>query len=136
MADPFSIVSGSIGLIASITTLSIQISNFYSDFGDAARDMDALNRQLTSLCSILLRIQHDPAVLSLPESFLRELANMIQACEDVIAEMTVMIGKKVTLSSWRKISWALNGKSNMAEKQAKLEAHKSALSLTLMLVTT
>lgn len=137
MADPFSIVAGSVGLVASITRLSIQISRFCGDVGDAARDMDSLNLQLTSLHSILLRIQNDPAVLGLPKSFLQELAEMIKACEAVIAEMSVMLGKKMTSSnSWRKISWAINGKSDLAEKQAKLEAHKSALNLTLMLVTT
>src|ERR1700738_3854386 len=104
MADPFSIVAGSVGLLASITKLSIQISRFCSDAGDAARDMEALNNQLTSLSSILLRIQHDQAVLSLPETLLQELAKMIQACEAVVAEMSVMLGKKMTSNnSWRKI---------------------------------
>jgi hypothetical protein len=137
MADPFSIVAASVGLVASITRLSIQISRFCSDIGDAARDMDSLNRQLTSLSSILLRIQHDPAVLGLPGSFLHELADMIKACEAVITEMSVILGKKMTPNnSWRKVSWAINKKNDLTEKQAKLEAHKSALNLTLMLVTT
>jgi hypothetical protein len=61
---------------------------------------------------------------------------MIKACEAVVAEMSVLLGKKIASNnSWRKLSWAINGKIDMAEKQAKLETHKSALNLTLVLVT-
>jgi hypothetical protein len=62
---------------------------------------------------------------------------MIKTCEELVTEVSAMPGKKSgSNASWRKISWALTGKGNMAKMQVKLEAHKSARNLTLMLVTT
>jgi len=51
--DPLSIAAACVGLVSSITKASLSITIFIRQVRDAARDMDAVSRELLSLKAVL-----------------------------------------------------------------------------------
>ena len=72
--DPLSIAGGRVGLVASIAQLSAVINGFVRGVRDARGDLDAVNRDLLSLKTVLELLADDVSATSkapLPDTLQR-----------------------------------------------------------------
>lgn len=99
--DPFSITVGTIGLISSLTTISIKLNELRIDFVEAKTEIDSMLREFTDLSSILARLQNSGRASDLPGTLSRDLFGVLTNCNRTILEAETLLqnGKLDTMSS-------------------------------------
>jgi hypothetical protein len=136
MAEPFSIIAGVVGLLASITTLSVRIGEFSANINDAKKDMQSVTRELESLALILPKLQNEFKIspTSLSSQLRTDLGNVLQACNRTVVELEILL-KKCSTRSLKSFQWAFSGRRECGSLRGSLEAYKSTIHLTLTLMT-
>lgn len=135
--DPLSITASSVALLTSISKLSVQITTFILEVRDARKDLDAVQRELSSmkLCLEALRNGIIDTRLKYPQSLQEKLVAIISNADSVIAEMSQMLTKMSSLNIGRKIQWSLLARTEMDRLRLNLESHKSTIEIALEVVS-
>ena len=131
--DPLSIAGGCVGLVASIAQLSVVINGFVRGVRDARGDLDAVNRELLSLKTVLELLADDVSATSkapLPDTLQRQISGIVTNCGGVVADIEETLQKY----DGKSVLWTISGKGDMAKLRSALEAHKSALDIALDMV--
>jgi len=124
--DPFSITTACLGVIGTISRLSIEIPLFISSVRDARKDMDAVLRELTSLTLCLGAIRDDAQKVSFPTTLLA----VVQSCGQIAAEILSLLERLKERKSGR-IRWSLTEREEVNKLRSSLESHKSCIDVAL-----
>jgi hypothetical protein len=122
-------------LISSVLTLSKQIATFVSDVRAARKDMDAVSRELSSLTLSLEGLRSDSSKINFPDSLRRNLVDVLRNCDDVTKEMQDLLSKLSSASLRRRMQWSTLDCDEMNKLRSRLEAHKSAIDITLDMIS-
>jgi Fungal N-terminal domain of STAND proteins len=133
--DPFSISAACVGVIASVTKLSTQISILVMNVRDARRDLDAVSRELSSLSLCLEALRVDTTTIQYPEGIRQTLLVVLKNCDDVTKEMEALLKKASSQHMGRQIQWAMTTRDEMNKLRLNLEAYKSSIEIALELVS-
>ncbi|KAK4463656.1 hypothetical protein QBC42DRAFT_265315 [Cladorrhinum samala] len=138
MADPLSIVTGCVGLVATIGTMAVRITSFVRAVREARGDLDSISRELASLQTILDLIQADASKI-LPETLIRHLEGIIENCNAVMKDLERVLDKYQQGGRRAVSKWATYGKQDVAGLRARLETNTRSLNLAvdyMSLITT
>src|SRR6266511_2567598 len=111
--DPFSISTASVGLIASIAALSVQINTFVSQVRDARKDMEAISHELSSLSMFLGMLRVDSTEFKYPESLQQNLVAVMQNCDYVTRQMQDLLQRFSSGRLGRRMQWSVSGRYDM-----------------------
>jgi hypothetical protein len=121
---------GCVGLVATITQLSLAVASFVKAVRSARKDLDTISRELISLQTILQLIADDVSGDSdLPETLQKQISGIVSNCTQVLEEIRLTLEKNGTAALW-----AIRGSSDVTKLRLSLEAHKSALEIALDMV--
>lgn len=136
--DPLSLSASCVGLIAAVTKTSLTVTSFVREVRDARRDLDAISRELSSLKNVLelLAEDTDGQKGTLPTSLESQITGMLTNCNGVVTEIENGLAKASKSKFGKAGYWTLGGgQSDMAKLRSSLEAYKSALEISLDMVT-
>jgi len=131
MTDQFSIAPGCIGLVASITTLSLKLHDVGGSVKGAASQMTSVKTELENLTRVLLQIQDIPNEVLLPITISKSLGKILQNCATTLraAETKYQALKRSRL---RPLQWVRSGKKDTVDLLRQIEAYKSTVTTTLI----
>ena len=130
--DPLSITTGVVGLLSSLTTLSIRINEFRKDVKNATTETSQLTQEVDGLTVILKRLDETRGSLNLPNNLANELGSILQASNRSVIEIELFL-KRVSSKRFPGPYWAFSGKSECQKHCRSLESYKSTLNVTLTL---
>jgi hypothetical protein len=134
MVDPvtaLTITGTCISLIANIGKLSLQIKTFVSEVREARKDMDAVNRELSSLSLCLESLREDCTQIDYPENSRIPLVAILRNCDNITKEMEALLQKMLPGNMARRTQWVMTGRDEMNKLRTGLETHKSAIEIAL-----
>jgi hypothetical protein len=137
--DPLTITATCIGLVSTIGKVSYQINSFVRQVRDSRHDLDAVSRELHSLETILniLSDEEDEQEKqdALPPNLVAQIAVVLSNCGVVLGQIQASLKKHQGGGLVKGIKWTVSGRDDMEKLRSSLEAHKSALGLTLDFAT-
>jgi hypothetical protein len=137
--DPLSITVSCVTLISTIGKVSIQINGFVRSVRDARQDLDAVSRELHSLQTILEILSDDgddqKSHGALPPNLVVQISGILLNCGGVLTQIQVAMEKYGGGGVRKGIKWSVSGREDMDKLRSSLEAHKSALGLTVDFAT-
>lgn len=109
--DPLTITGTCIGLLSSITTLSIYITRFVADVRDSRKDVDGVRRELSSLSFCIKSLRDDTSGDSTlyPDSLQANLISVLNNCDSVMTEMNRLLELSSSKKLGRRVQWTLSG---------------------------
>jgi hypothetical protein len=137
--DPLTITTTCITLVATIGKVSIQINTFVRQVRDSRRDLDAVSRELHSLENILNILSDEDndqeKQAALPPNLVAQIAGIMSNCGVVLVQIQASLEKHGGGGLRKGVKWTVSGREDMDKLRSSLEAHKSALGLTLDFAT-
>ena len=92
--DPLSVTAACVGLIASITKVSIQIRDFIRRTREARGDLDAISRELASLKNVLEILSEDAGTRKgFPDSLVKQVSGILTNCGGVLEQIEASLQK-------------------------------------------
>jgi hypothetical protein len=123
-------ISGTcVGLIAGITALSKELTNFVNRTREARKDVDGFSRELASISLCVSSLKDEN--FNFPLNLQRQLALVLRNCERTVQDMDKIVRKHSNAGIGRRMQWSLNDGQDVARLRERLEAHKSTLDITL-----
>jgi hypothetical protein len=135
--DPLSITVSCVGLIASVTKVSIKIHGFVREVRDARGDLDSVTRELASLKTVLEILSEDSTNSTggaFPSSLVKQILGILTNCGGVLQHIETSLDKYSRGGVKKGVEWSLAGREDMDKLRSSLEAHKSALDIALDMV--
>ncbi|KAF0329123.1 putative group protein [Colletotrichum asianum] len=133
MADPFSIVTGCVGLITAAGATTKAITSFIRDCRAARGDLTAVARELADLQLILELLKDDTQGDELPKSLQEQIDRIIERCNSVVKDIKVVLKRCKAPSG--AIAWAANEKKEVEGLKRELTTYRESLSLTVETTT-
>jgi hypothetical protein len=130
MADPFSIAAGVTSALGTILKLSFEVAQFVSSVRDASEEMDSVRRELEAITTPLNQLKN--VASAVPSDLQRGLSAVVRGCDDEAAGILKQL-QSAGAGRNRSVRWHYSGRAEMAKRRSALEAHRSALTLTLMI---
>jgi len=134
--DPLSITVACVGLLTTVTKVSIQINGFIREVRDARGDLDYVSRELLSLKTVLEILSEDASSSNggFPPSLVRQISGILTNCGVVLEHIEASLQKHSGGGIRRGMKWSFEGRDDMNKLRSSLEAHKSALDIALDMV--
>ena len=134
--DPFSITGTCVGLVATIATLTQQITQFVGDVRDSARDMGAIRRELSDLSFVVERLRDDTSGgnIQYPADLQERLPEVLTNCEDVMTDIQTVL-QKMSSGKMKRMQWAATGQTEVKKLKSRLNAHKMTIEMALSMIT-
>ncbi|KAI1421558.1 hypothetical protein F5Y12DRAFT_700528 [Xylaria sp. FL1777] len=132
MADPFSIASGSLAVIAAATNTATAIYKFIRDCNEARADLTQLTRELSELTLILELIGDENSAATkdcLPNALQTQVQAMLTSCTAAVQQIETTLAK--CRGKPGPLRWTILEKDRVMALKCSLEALKSGLSLAL-----
>ncbi|KAF4924182.1 hypothetical protein CGCVW01_v004227 [Colletotrichum viniferum] len=133
MADPFSIVTGCVGLISAAGATVNAITSFVRDCRTARGDLAIVARELTDLQLILELLKDDGQGGTLPFPLQEQIGRVVKRCSRIVSSIDVEL-KKCKGSSGA-IIWAADRKKEVEDLRSELSTYRESLSLTVETTT-
>ncbi|KAF4880472.1 hypothetical protein CGCSCA1_v000210 [Colletotrichum siamense] len=133
MADPFSIVTGCVGLIGAAGATVNAITAFVRDCRAARGDLTIVARELTDLQLILELLKDDGEGHALPNSLQDQIDRIVERCKCIIKDIEDVL--KRCKGSSRAIIWAASEKKEVESLRRDLEIYRESLGLTVETTT-
>uniref|UniRef100_L2FYJ0 Azaphilone pigments biosynthesis cluster protein L N-terminal domain-containing protein n=1 Tax=Colletotrichum fructicola (strain Nara gc5) TaxID=1213859 RepID=L2FYJ0_COLFN len=133
MADPFSIVTGCVGLITAAGATTEAIKSFIRDCRDARGDLTSVARELADLQLILELLKDDGQGDALPNSFQAQIDRIVKRCSSVVRDIRHVLKRCKAPSG--AITWAANEKKEVEALRRELTTYRESLSLTVETTT-
>ncbi|KAK6499116.1 hypothetical protein TWF481_011687 [Arthrobotrys musiformis] len=130
--DPLSITAGAFSILASLTTLSMKISEFCQDFSGAKLEIQGLTEEVNTIGLVVKQLNGNCNFVN--KELIGDLSKVLQGLNTVIIQTQLFLSESLG-RKMRGTFWAFSGKKRCADLCRRLEAHKSTLSVTLMLVS-
>ena len=131
MADPFSIATGIIGLIAAIGTTYTVFADIAKTCRNARDDLVEVTEELSKLKQALeqLKDDTDADVSVIPKTQTAQILDIISGCNHAMDRMHETIQKHS--GKFGPCKWASSGKNEMIALRGKLASFQGTLCLTL-----
>ena len=132
--DPVSAIVSVLGVVSTIASVTTTATTFMRDVRSARNEMVSVKKELSSLkavLEILVEDFKDPANTTFPDSVVEQIVDLATECRKVVSG----IGDCLRKQRGSGLHWATSGKVDIAKLRSDLEIHKSALSLTLDVVS-
>jgi hypothetical protein len=136
--DPLSIPTSCVGLVANVTQLSVKIYNFVQEVRDAHADLESITLELKSLKGVLETLSEHSVNFTggaFPSSLAKQISGILTNCGGVLQHIERSLDKHSGGGVKNGVKWSLAGREDMDKLRSSLEAHKSALSIALEVVT-
>ncbi|KAH0828262.1 hypothetical protein AYO21_03817 [Fonsecaea monophora] len=133
--DPISITTACVGTIAAVAQLSAQANGFASRFKDARNDMQELLQELASLSASLESMRDDGNMAKYPASLRQNLLDTLRNCDDVTTQMGELLRKLSSTGLFGRLKWSLSKREKLMNLKSKLEGHKSAIAIALLIAS-
>ena len=130
MPEPLSIAAGVVGLISSLTALSLNLNQMRRSFVAAEAEINAFLHELRDLTTLLQRLHRSELLLRLPDNMSQDFLGVLKNCGSTAEEVDIML-TKASIKRFRGASWVLSGKNDFLRLCRGLEAHKATLGVTL-----
>jgi Fungal N-terminal domain of STAND proteins len=147
MADPFSVITGVLGILSSVIATSKAVIEIVSDVGEASKEIRCLSKDCHAFFSIVrsldiaLReqdvqdiVESDAAILDM----ISNLADPLRNCRAVLTDLMVKMRKHTKSSEGKgsginfgSLKWAVLAKGEIKDIQLHLETTKSTLNSAL-----
>jgi hypothetical protein len=135
--DPLSITTACVGLVTTISKVSITVNGFVREVRDARGDLDAVSRELLSLKTVLELLSDDAEGSKgggFPQSLIKQISGILKNCHGVLEQIESSLRKHSGGGVKKGVKWSLSGRDDMNKLRSSLEAHKSALDIALDMV--
>ena len=134
MEDLSIIAAGILPLNSSVTSLILQATKFKQEILNSTTDIDRLLHELELINNPLsiLQKQVNIASRSLPPTFSTDFAYLLQGCNTIVIETSILLRKAVK-KSLRSIQWSLTGCGELESLTEVLGAYRYVIFLTLFL---
>ncbi|KAF5507440.1 hypothetical protein CGCA056_v013050 [Colletotrichum aenigma] len=133
MADPFSIVTGCVGLITAAGATIKAITSFIRDCRAARGDLTSVARELADLQLILELLRDDGQGDALPSSFQAQIDRIVKRCNSVVRDIKNVLKRCKAPSG--AIAWAAKEKKEVEALTRELTTYRESLSLTVETIT-
>jgi len=133
--DPFTLTATCVGLIAAIAQLSSQISTFATRVKDARNDMQEVLQELGALSTNLEKMRDDQYMSKYPVSLRQNLQDTLKNCGDVTKQMSDLVQKLSSARFLGRFQWSLSKRDKLMSLKSKLEGHKSAIAIALLVAS-
>lgn len=127
--DPLSITLACVTLLDATAKLSKLITAFVKGTREARRDVDAFNRELSSLSLCVSMLKDED--FKFPDQLQANLVSVLSDCEDVIGSMETLLQNRDVRSVLKRVKWSLTDRDEVMRLRNRLEAHKATLDITL-----
>ncbi|XEV04989.1 hypothetical protein FSHL1_010276 [Fusarium sambucinum] len=134
--DPLSITTACIGLIGTVATTTLAVTNFTRECREARSDLTSINGELSQLQLVLELLRDDTTVSDdqiLPESLQEQILSIIDNCSAVVSKINLVLDRHS--GKVGALKWATFGKNEVIGLRMSLEAHRASLNLALELVS-
>jgi hypothetical protein len=128
--DPFSLVTGCVGLLAFTVKVGEKVKSFSSRFHDASRDMIAVRKELKFLHNVLELLQDEVEGVSvgiIAESLNTQIMGVFKSCEMLFYQIIDVLARFEEGSVKQRLSWVDHGSAEVERFRESLEIHRSAL---------
>ncbi len=132
--DPLSISVSCVSLVATIGKVSLAANQFVREARYTRHDIENVKRELGSLSGVLEMLAEDTAkeeFKQFPPSLGKQISDIVANCNKVVVEIEETLSKYHKNSVLNQAIWAVNGKADVERLKSSLEIYKSALNLTL-----
>lgn len=135
--DPLSISVACVGVLSAITTLGKHITTFGRDYRDSRKDLEAVQRELSSLAFCVESLHNDATTdnIPYPDSLKSHLVSVLKNCNSVMTDMTALLDNFSTKNVGKRLLWVTSGQGEMNRLRITLEAHKQTLDLALDIIS-
>lgn len=123
--EPFQVSAAVLGLLSSITTLSIRLNEFRQTWSEAVTEIDGLVGELSDLTLILKQLQEERSAQAMPN-----LGSVLQNCNRTVISAELHL-QKAFGRKFRGMYWAFTGKRECLQICRSLEAHKSIINIAM-----
>lgn len=135
--DPLSITGACVGLVASITTLSLKINSFVREVRDARSDMEAVKTELGSLEMVLGILEEESKGFEGPgfrPALVKQVCGILANCGSVLQDIEKALAQFSKGQARNGLKWAVSGRGDIEKMRSYLEVHKSALNIALDMI--
>ena|ERR1700759_2506345 len=134
--DQSSITMCASALASSITKVSLTVTAFTRDFPIARADLDTLSCELLYLKSILELLtdgENNSASnnVTSPKTLQNQITGILKNCNGILNEISDVLEDCRKNRSDKTAKWANSGQRDVAKLKQSLQAHKSALYISL-----
>ncbi|KAF3809352.1 hypothetical protein GCG54_00011551 [Colletotrichum gloeosporioides] len=133
MADPFSIVTGCVGLITAAAATAKAITSFIRDCRAARGDLTSVARELADLQLVLEVLKEDGQGDALPSSLQAQIDRIVRRCNRVVKNIKKVLKRCKAPSG--AIVWAAKKKKEVEALERELTTYRESLSLTVETTT-
>jgi hypothetical protein len=130
--DPLSILTGVLGALTSLTTLSMRINDLRHAVQEASTDLQLLTQEVTALTLILKQLEEAKRQGKLARTLTRDLDKVLQGLNKSAIETELFLSG-IQTRKLKGVYWAFTGKTQCVQFSRRLESYKSTLVLTLTL---
>jgi Fungal N-terminal domain of STAND proteins len=132
--DPLSITASALGILGTVTALSMTINTFRKDFTEARTEIDRVTGDLNELSMILSRLGSAREIDALPDNLSKDLGGVLKNCKQTVVELEVHL-EKSSKKTFRGATWAFSGKKDCLELCRRMESHKLTINTALTMAT-
>jgi hypothetical protein len=134
--DPLSITTACIGLVGSVTKVSIQITDFVRRAREARGDLDSISRELVSLKTLLEILSEDARTgKGFTESLTKHISGILKNFGGVLEQIEALLQKYAGGGIRPAVKWSHSGQDEMNKLRSSLEVYKSSLDIVLDMVS-
>lgn len=133
MADPFSVVTGCVGLITAAGATTKAITSFIRDCRAARGDLTSVARELADLQLILELLKEDGQGDALPGPLQAQINRIVKRCNSIVNKINSVLRRCKAPSG--AIAWAASEKKEVDALRRELVAYREALSLNVETTT-
>ncbi|KAF7446832.1 FHA domain containing protein [Pyrenophora tritici-repentis] len=136
--DPLSITVSCVTLVTAVSKVTYSLTGFIREWRDASLDLKVISQELFSMQIVIgnLRNTFVTKESTLPSNLREQILGILKSCIQVVSGIEASLTKHAKSRLGKGGYWTLGGgKEDMAKHRSSLEAHKSALEITLELVS-
>ncbi|KAE8854445.1 hypothetical protein PTNB29_09801 [Pyrenophora teres f. teres] len=136
--DPLSITVSCVTLVTAVSRVTYSLTGFIREWRDASSDLRIISQELSSMQIVIGNLRNTFATKesTLPPNLKEQILGILKSCLQVVGGIEASLLKHANSRLGKGGYWALGGgKEDMAKYRSSLEAHKSALEITLELVS-
>ncbi|EQB56951.1 hypothetical protein CGLO_03002 [Colletotrichum gloeosporioides Cg-14] len=129
MADPFSIVTGCVGLISAAGATVNAITSFVRDCRAARVDLTIVARELADLQLILELLKDNGQYDALPSPLKDQIERIVKRCSCIVSDINLELKRCKGKSG--AVIWAADGKKAVEGLRRELATYRESLGLTV-----
>ena len=136
--DPLSITVSCVTLVTAVSRVTYSLTGFIREWRDASGDLEAISQELLSMQMVIESLRNTLVTKesTVPPNLKEQILGILKSCNQVVGDIEASLVKHTQSRLGKGGFWTLGGgKEDMTKHRSSLEAHKSALEITLGLLS-